>query len=116
MGTHPIFESDFDCLTDMSHPVNEKVPPPYSEYPQTTTAPMSGFAPPPGQQPVAPQYQPVAPQYQHVPGHPLPGQQPVLVQPVVYTAPLQFGRNPVPTLCCHCNQSVTTEVSYAHGL
>merc|ERR1711976_374153 len=24
MGTHPIFESDFDCLTEMSSPVDQK--------------------------------------------------------------------------------------------
>jgi len=27
MGTHPIFESDFDCLTDNRHHVGDFAPP-----------------------------------------------------------------------------------------
>ena len=66
----------------------EKPPPPYNPNP-----PMAGFAPP---------LQPMAPQPQV--NQPLPGQ-PQVVQ-VVHTQPVQFGRNPQPTVCPHCSQSV----------
>merc|ERR1712055_1028227 len=105
MGTHPIFESDFDCLTEMSY---EKPPPPYTQNP-----PMAGFAQPPqGQVPLQPMGQPLV--TGQPTGHPLPGGPPVVQ--VVHTQPVPFGRHPVPTVCCHCNQAVTTEVTYENGL
>merc|ERR1711962_1994795 len=103
MGTHPIFESDFDCLTEkMSYPVDEKPPPPYAQNP-----PMAGF------EQAGMASAPVTNQ------QPLPGQPPV-VQVVhtqqVIAQPHRFGRDPLPTVCPHCNQSVTTKVEYKNGL
>ena len=71
--------------------MDEKPPPPYNPNP-----PMAGFAPPPHQPQI---------------NQPLPGQPPVVqvvhTQQVVHTKPAPFGRDPVPTICPHCSQSVS---------
>ena len=32
---------------------------------------------------------------------------PVVVEPVSNTVPVVFGRTPVPTICCHCRNTVS---------
>ena len=75
--------------------MDEKPPPRYNSKP-----PMAGFAPPPHQQMTQPQI-----------NQPLPGQPPVVqvvhTQQVVHTKLIPFGRDPVPTICPHCRQSVS---------
>ena len=78
--------------------MDEKPPPPYNSKP-----PMAGFAPQPHQQMTQPQVN------QPLPGHPPVVQvvQVVHTQQVVHTKPTLFGRDPVPTICPHCRQSVS---------
>merc|ERR1711953_1419269 len=119
MGTHPIFESDFDCLTDIDKMEYSKQPP---QAPGYNNAPMAGTnydtqftAPPqapPGVQPtVPPSYAPqVAPAA-------APGQQ-VIIQPVIVQQPAvnQFGTHPVMATCPHCGQTCLTKTEKETGL
>merc|ERR1712131_113543 len=143
MGTHPIFESDFDCLTEkMGNPNQQQPgqpgppppdcpPPSYSDInaPGPSMAPPlagfnqpaafaqpapAGFAPDAPQQPYAPVVQTQPVVMQ--PGQPLPTAPLVGGQTTVIIQQPRFGTQPVLVQCPYCQQQGMTKVEHESGL
>jgi len=144
MGTHPIFESDFDCLTEKkmgnpnehgaSAPPLPDCPPPAYEHinapgpsmAPTVNPPLAGFTPAPAG------FQPGQPQQPYAPGATAPiitapGAAPPVMLPttgaphmvqgqtVIIQQP-RFGTQPVLCQCPYCQQQVLTKVEHESGL